>query len=124
MGKCCKCNKEYTTESFALDTGYCKPCSKGSKETASIFNQAFLLCIIFGFLLSILLDGGTISKPASFFYPIVILYFILRKVSFWILGHPELTKLQKIALSLFPLYSFPVFYIIWLSIREFFFNGR
>lgn len=123
MGNVCrKCKKEYASESFALDGGYCKICSNGSKETASIFNQAFLLCVISGFFLCMLLDGGVISNPASFFYPLVILYFILRKIHFWISRHPKLTKIQKIGLSLFPIYSFPIFYILWLSIRGIFFN--
>ena len=87
-------------------------------ETEKVFSWTIVVCLLAGIFLGTSLDGGFISEPAIWFYFPVAGYFLIRFI-FWKITKriPKLTKVQKYAVSLFPLYGFLIFFIFSSIIR-------
>ncbi len=90
-----------------------------SKETESTFTGAIAICLVAGIFLGMLLDGGLISAPAIWFYFPMAGYLFLRLIVWKVIRQvPALTRTQRYAVALLPLYGFVVFFVISSWIRS------
>ena len=72
-----------------------------------------------GFFSSLLLDDGTISLPAMVFYFPSCAY-LTGKVLYWKAAkrRPCLSRLQQLAVHLYPFYGFAIFLVVCTLVRN------
>lgn len=118
--ECMVCGEEYERRAFGLDDGSCPKCKPGFldaptwlragvRSTEALWSVVMAVHCILAVLLGILLNAGGASLPGILYCATVALYFGVRMGLAQLLGKPlpVLTKPQRVALLLLPVYGIP-----------------
>ena len=118
--KCQKCGHDYTPCQLAFDSGLCRQCKPRffgppcwaplwmqpvQAGTRDLWKALWVVHGVLFVLFGLLLDSGELSTPGGVYCLTIVLYLAVRFAIARFKGYPVLTKCQRVAFVLLPIWG-------------------